>query len=233
MILPKQQANAIASGRKTTHHTTNDALRVGARFNVAYRENKQLVKTCYAQIVAREERALRDLNRDEAKREGFPGVRGPLDFKRAWLQAHKSARWKLARLEQTDEGATDEAVAHLYAAHTGTIVYVLTLQLAEEPDQWMARSTGRLSKHQATSNPRNAIDDLPLAPQTYVDAEAKRIYEARTANTASQRRAQAADRFAHAEAQARAAGVDTRRAARSVEQIAQALERRTPRHEAM
>jgi hypothetical protein len=231
LILPKQQANAIASGRKTTHHTTNDALRVGARFNINYRDGKQLVKTSYAQITAREERELRDLSRDEAKREGFAGVRGPLDFKRAWLQANHGA--KLARLEQTDAGATDEAVAALYAAHKGTIIYVLTLALAEEPDQWMARSSGRLSKHQATSNPRQAIDELPLAPQAYVDAEATRIYEHSQTAQAQARRAQAADRFAHAEAQARAAGVDTRRAARSVEQIAKALERRTPRHEAM
>jgi hypothetical protein len=224
LILPKQQANAIASGRKTTHHTTNDALRVGARFNISYREGRTLVKTCYAQIVAREERELQDLSREEAKREGYDGVRGPLNFRRAWLEVNG---------RYTVKDFTDEAVAELYAAHVGKIVYVLTLALAEEPDQWMARSSGRLSKHQATSNPRNAIDELPLAPQQFVDAEATRIYEAATTTQAHNRRAAAADRFAHAEAQARAAGVDTRRAARSVEQIAKALERRTPRHETM
>jgi hypothetical protein len=225
MILPKQQANAIASGRKTTHHTTNDALRVGARFNISYREGKQLVKTCYAQIVAREERALRDLTRDEAKREGYDGARGPLNFRRAWLEATQPA-WG-AKCKATGEKPTDEAVAILFFAHAGRPTYVLTLALAEEPDQWMARSSGRLTKHQATSNPRQAIDELPLAPQAFVDAEAKRIYEHNQTMRAQARRAQAADRFAHAEAQARAAGIDTRRAARSVEQIAQALERRT------
>lgn len=224
VILSKQQANAIASGRKTTHHTTNDALRVGARFNVNWRDGKQLVKTCYAQIVAREERQLRDLSRDEAKREGFPGVRGPLDFRRAWLEAN--GRYNV-------KDFTDEAIAKFYASQTGKCVYVLTLQLAEEPDQWMARSTGRLTKHQATSNPRDAIDELPLAPQAFVDAEAKRIYEQSQTTRAQTRRAEAAERFAQTEARARAAGLDTRRPVRSVEQITAALERRIPRHEAM
>jgi hypothetical protein len=226
MILPRQQADAIASQRKTTHHTTHDTLRVGARLPIMVRDPDKTTRiVCHARITAREERELRDLTRDEAKREGYPGVRGPLNFKRAWLTAHHKPQ--LARLEQTDSGATDEAVAALYARHTGTIVHVLTLALAEEPDRWMARSSGRLTNGQATSNPRQAIDELPLAPQAFVDAEAKRINEAATSDDASQRRAAAAMRFAFAEAQARAAGVDTRRAARSVEQIAAALERRT------
>jgi hypothetical protein len=223
MILPKQQANAIASGRKTTHHTTNDALRVGARFNISYREGKQLVKTCYAQIVAREERELRDLTRDEAKREGYDGARGPLNFKRAWLQATQPA--KLARLEQTDDGATDEAVARLYAAHAGRIVYVLTLALAEEPDQWMARSSGRLSKHQATSNPRQAIDELPLAPQQFVDAEAQRIRDNATATRAHNRKEAALERMAKALTTTN--GKRANNAVRAMERIATSLERDT------
>lgn len=219
MILPKQQANAIASGRKTTHHTTNDALKVGARVNVSYRDGKQLVKTCYIRIVAMEERELRDLKRDEAKREGFDGARGPLNFRRAWLEVNG---------RYTVKNFTDEAITELYAAYVGRTVHVLTLALAEEPDRWMARSSGRLTNRQSTSNPRDAIDELPLAPQAFVDAEATRIYETRQTSMAHAQRAAAAERFAQAEAKARAAGIDTRKAARSVGQIAAALERRIP-----
>jgi hypothetical protein len=231
MILPRQQADAIASQRKTTHHTTHDTLRVGARLPIMVRDHDGTRTVCHAQIIGIERRELRDLTRDEAKREGYPGVRGPLNFKRAWL-IHHDKSW-MSRSGQDQFDRTDEEIAQRFLKHTGTIVHVLTLALAEEPDQWMTRSSGRLTARQATSNPRNAIDELPLAPQAFVDAEAKRIYEARTTDQSSQRRAEAAVRFAHAEAQARAAGLDTRRAARSVEQIAKALERRTPRHEAM
>lgn len=225
MILPKQQANAIANGRKTTHHTINDALRVGARFNVSWRDGKQLVKTCYAQTIAREERELRDLTRDEAKREGFAGVRGPLDFKRAWLLQHDQD-WCRKR-EALDIGLTDELIAERFQRHTqtGRIIYVLTLALAEEPDQWMARSSGRLSNHQATSNPRNAIDDLPLAPQAFVDAEANRIRDNATATQAHDRKEAAIERMAKALTTTN--GKRANNAVRAIERITASLERNT------
>lgn len=221
MILPKQQANAIASGRKTTHHTTNDALKVGAQFNVSYRDGKQLVKTCYVRIVAMEERELRDLKRDEAKREGYDGLRGPLNFRRAWLERIGSSLMEPDR--ETGMGPTDEAVAVRFAAQTGRIVHVLTLALAEEPDRWMARSSGRLTNRQSTSNPRDAIDELPLAPQAFVDAEATRIRSATTSTQAQARRDAALERMARA--------LDTtnskraNNAVRAMERMANSLER--------
>lgn len=221
MILPKQQANAVASGRKTTHHTTNDALRVGARFNISWRDGKQLVKTCYAQTIAREERELRDLTRDEAKRVGFDGVRGPLNFKRAWLTQHDQA-W-MARRGQNEFDRTDEEIAQRYAKRAGTTVYVLTLALAEEPDQWMARSTGRLTKHQATSNPRNAIDDMPLAPQHFVDAEANRIRDNAVTTQARARKEAALERMHRALVTTN--GKRANNAVRAIERITASLER--------
>jgi hypothetical protein len=222
MILPKQQANAIATGRKTTHHTTWDTLTVGSCQNIGYRTpNDQAEIVARVKIIAVEERELRDLTKAELKREGCVG---PIHFRRTWLEETHSGWRKLLR--DSPEQCTDEAVERLWQRQTGRIVRVLTLQLVEEADQWMARSSGRLTKHQATSNPRDAIDELPLAPQAFVDAEATRIYETRRTSMAHAQRAAAAERFAQAEARARAAGIDTRKAARSVGQIAAALERR-------
>lgn len=232
MILPKQQANAIATGRKTTHHTMWDTLTLGSRQRIAYRVSKNEIETtCHIEITAVEKRELRTLDRFESKAEGFDGARGPLNFKRAWLLQHDQ-NWTLKQ-EATTNGLTDELVAQRFLKHTGRTVHVLTLKLAEEPDRYMAPSSGRQTRNQTTTNPRDAIDELPVPPQAFVDAEAKRIYELSQTTRAQARRAEAADRFAFAEARAREAGIDTRRAARSVQQIAAALERRIPRHEAM
>lgn len=226
MILPKQQANAIATGRKTTHHTMWDTLTPGSRQRIAYRVSKNEIETtCHIEITAIEKRELRTLDRFESKAEGFDGARGPLNFKRTWLAQHDKG-WT-ARHELSDEGITDEKVAAQFLKHIGRTVHVLTLQLAEEPDRFMAPSSGRQTRNQTTTNPRDAIDELPVPPQAFVDAEAKRIYEASQTTRAQARRAGAADRFAFAEARAREAGIDTRRAARSVQQIAAALERKT------
>lgn len=224
MIFSRQQANAIATGRKTTHHTKHDSLRVGARLAVTVREpNRDGGIACYVRIAAVEWRGLRDLSRSEAKYEGYDGPRGPLNWRRAWLEEHDKA-WAQEQAK-TDHGLTDELVAERFHRHKSKIVYVLTLELVEEPDQWMARSSGRLTAHQATSNPRDAIDDVPLAPQEFVDGLAKKANEARTASQAEVRREAALESFATALRRAR--GKQAGNMVRAAERMARTVEKGT------
>lgn len=219
MIFSKQQANAIATGRKTTHHTKQDALRVGARIYVTT-QGREAEIVCYARVVSVEQRGLRDLTRAEAAAEGYMGPRGPLNWRKAWLEAHDKA-WAL-RQAQTDEGLTDEKVATQFAFHVGAPVCVLSFELAEEPDRWMARSSGRLTAHQATSNPRDAIDDVPLAPQEFVDGLAKKANETRTAVLSEARREAALESFATALRRAR--GKQAGNMVRAAERMARTVE---------
>lgn len=197
MIFSRQYANAIATGRKTKHHTTVRAWREGSRIPVTV----DAEPVCYVQVVNVEERGLRELTRTEAKHEGYDGPRGPLNWRKAWIETHDKT-WATKQL-RTDEGLTDEAVAIRFKFYEGTLVHVLTLELVEEPDQWMARSSGRLTAHQATSNPRDAIDDVPLAPREFVDGLAKRANEARTAKMSEARKDAALESFATALRRAR------------------------------
>lgn len=210
MIFSRQQADAIAMGRKTGHHTTTRAFREGARIPVATRgrwgEEWRGAKLpaeiiCYVRVTGVERRGLRDLTRAEAAREGYMGPRGPLNWRKAWLEAHDKA-WAL-RQAQTDEGLTDEAVSAHFASYVGAPVCVLSFELVEEPDRWMARSSGWLTAHQATSNPRDAIDDVPLAPQEFVDGLAKKANEVRTAVLSEARREAALESFGAALRRAR------------------------------
>lgn len=196
MILTRQQANAIATGRKTTHHTLHDTLRTGSRIPIQVRTRpRQTDIVCHAQITATEQRPLRDLTRTEAKREGFDGPRGPLHWRKAWLQQHDGA-W-FSRQELSDTGLTDTAAQDRFQVkHAGQPVTVLTLQIAEEPDRWMAPSAGKQTKHQTTSNPRQAIDELAVPPQEYVDMLANRANENRTAKQAQARKEAALESFA-------------------------------------
>lgn len=224
MIFSRQHANAIATGRKTRHHTTIRALREGARIPVTVRQLLQGVCdaeiVCYVQITHVEGRGLRELTRTEAKHEGYDGPRGPLNWRKAWIETHDRT-WALKQAG-TDEGLTDEAVAIRFKFYEGTLVHVLTLELVEEPDQWMARSSGRLTAHQATSNPRDAIDDVPLAPQEFVDGLAKKANEARTAKMSEARKDAALESFATALRRAR--GKQAGNMVRAAERMARTVE---------
>lgn len=223
MIFSRQHANAIAKGWKTTHHSMVRALSVGARVPVSVRTPNEAQIVCYVRIAGMEWRGLRDLTRIEAKHEGYDGSRGPLNWRRAWLEEHDKAwAWEQAK---TDRGLTDELVAERFHRHKSKPVHVLTLELVEEPDQWMARSSGRLTAHQTTGNPHAAIDELPVPPQEFVDGLAKKANETRTATQAQARREAAAADFAQALAKARAAGKSTTNAIRHVERITRSLNR--------
>lgn len=232
MILTRNQAQAIATGRKTTHHTTHTALRAGARLPIMHRAGKQAEIVCHAQIVSIEHRELRDLTRDEAKAEGYAKATGPLDFRMAWIEQHDGS-W----LDKTNAkpNITPTQLAALIrqrweTMHVGEPIAVLELQLVEAPDQYMAPSSGRLTKHQTTSNPRGAIDDAPVPPQDFVDALAKARREAWTTGQAATRREAAGESFERARRRAEAAGQNTQNAVRHVERITKALERAATRN---
>ena len=196
MIVSKQQALAIAGGRKTTHRTPNTALKVGHRQAVSYRESGTLHTVCYIEATAAELGQLGELTRAQAKAEGFDGVRGPANHRRAWLEEH-DRDW-MAQTKQTDEGASDEVIAQRFQRLAGRDITVLTLKLVEAPDMFMAPSSGRLTKNQTTTNPRRAIDDAAVPPQEYVDAEARRINQQAASTLAQARREAAAENLARA-----------------------------------
>jgi hypothetical protein len=224
VILNRQQAKAIAGQRKTTHHTTHATLKTGARIPISVRQpNGTSEIICHAEITAIEPRQLRDLTRDEARAEGYDGARGPLVFRRAWLQQHDRSWFEAAKLTET--GLTDELVARRWRRHEGTPVHVLELRLAEPPDRWMARSSGRLTSHQTTSDPRSAIDDLPVAPQEFVDALANKANENRTHTLAEARKEAALESFAIALHRAR--GKQASNMVRAAERMAKTVDRDT------
>jgi hypothetical protein len=202
VIFTRQQANAIATGRKTRHHTMITTLREGARVPVTVRGHRESEIACYVRILSVEKRPLRELTRAEAKLEGYDGPRGPLNWRRAWLDAHDRDWTQLQA--RTEEGVTDDVAAERFRWIANVLgTYVLAFELTEEPDEWMARSSGRLTARQATSNPRDAIDEVPLAPQGFVDGLAKRANEARTAALSDARREAALESFGAALRRAR------------------------------
>jgi hypothetical protein len=226
VILSRQQANAIATGRKTTHHTLHDTLRAGARIPITVRDKPREPEiVCYTEITHTEHRTLRDLTRTEAKREGFDGPRGPLTFRKAWLEQHDKV-WALQQA-RTDHGLTDEIIAERFKRyHEGRIpVNVITFRLAEAPDRWMARSSGRLTKGQTTSSPRDAIDELPVPPQEFVDALAKQANVTRITDRTAARKAAAIERLAFA--LCRSHGKQANNTLRAIERMTASLDRET------
>jgi hypothetical protein len=218
VILDRQQAHAIATGRKTTHHTTNDALRAGARIPITTRNGRETEIVCHATITRAQTRELRDLTRAEAKAEGFDGARGPLNFRRAWLQ-RTSPQWLTP--ERTDE----QIAQRFHKQCDGPLVTILTITLTEAPDRWMARSSGRLTSHQTTSNPRDAIDELPVPPQEFVDELARQANATRVTDRTQARKEAALERLALA--LARSQGKRANNTLRAIERMTASLDRDT------
>ena len=115
MILPTNLANAVAAGRKTTHRLTRCSWRPGRRIAIlADAREPGTDPLCHVEIADVELTTLWALSREQAAAEGFGGVRGPLNFKRYWLNAHDRA-WVATH---TGDGLTDEHVADRFASTT-------------------------------------------------------------------------------------------------------------------
>ncbi len=185
MILPQKQAEAVASGRKVTHRIPVGRMtkgpKAGARFKVAYwtrgEDGKRRTETaCWVEITREPEVVgLTALDRAQAHTEGYAGVRGPLAFQRAYIEAHDRT-WLAKREHEGDGSVTDEQVSARFRwFHVDTPVHLLTWRLCEEPDEYMAQVGG------STHSPSRSIDgDAPMPPAEYVDRLAKAA-EARNA----------------------------------------------------
>ena len=154
MILPTNQAQATATARKTTHRLRVGRWTPGKRIPI--RDPDELL--CHVEITAVHPDVLVDLTREQASAEGFGGIRGPLTFRRAWLQ-----RYDRAWLNKEDR--SDEDVAQRFnARHAGDPIIILTWQLVEAPDLYLAQPTRGSGDY--TSNRHRAIDPLPVMGPT-------------------------------------------------------------------
>lgn len=173
MILTSKETAAVAAGRKRTHRTAAACRwRPGHRLTIREPPRKTgrsvsatntEANRVYVEITDVEHVPLAALTRDEATAEGFGGARGPLAFKRRWLERHDKA-W-VAKREATDDGLTDEQVAGRFVDHhEGDPIVVLSWRLAEEPDLYLAQPTRGSGDY--TRNPHRAIDPLPVMGPT-------------------------------------------------------------------
>jgi uncharacterized protein YhfF len=220
MILNRQQANAIATGRKTTHHILHGSLQEGARVTIQVRTRPRETEiACYVKLLSVETRPLRDLTMREAKAEGYSGPRGPINWRKAWLQQHDQP-WA-DRQKHSDAGLNETVVRDRFEAqYVGNPVTVLEFELAEPPDRFLAPTrTG----HPYTSDPRRAIDELAVAPEEFVNQLANKANETRTATLAQARKDAALESFAQALHRAR--GKTANNMVRAAERMAQAVDR--------
>ena len=168
MILPANLAAAVAAGRKTTHRLPSCPWKPARRVAIlsAVREPGD-EPLCYAHVNTVEHTTLRPLSREQAGAEGFGGVRGPLNFKRYWLEHHDRA-WIVSH-----DVVTDEMVAERFASHhEGLPVTVLSWALCEAPDLFLAQPTRGSGDY--TRNPHRAIDPLPVMGPTSMDIKRAR-----------------------------------------------------------
>jgi hypothetical protein len=168
LIFPAKQAAAIARGAKTTHRTPPSTVWRPGR-TIAVQATVGAEPVCHVRVLSVTEATLNDLTRQEATREGFDGARGPLNFKRAWIEGQDGA-W-IRRQAATDLGVTDEEVACRFADRwRWAPILVVTLELAEAPSLYLADV--RAGGGDYTTSSRRAIDEL--ACPSAADAERAR-----------------------------------------------------------
>ncbi len=160
----------MAAGRKTTHYLPPCLWKPGRRAAVLSVDREPGDEPlCYVQVHTVVHTTLRPLSREQASAEGFGGVRGPLNFKRYWLE-HHDRTWFADRLAF---GLTDELVAERFASHhEGTPVTVLSCSLCEAPDLFLAQPTRGSGDY--TRNPHRAIDPLPVMGPSELDIRRSR-----------------------------------------------------------
>lgn len=162
MIFPAKQAHAIARGTKTTHRTRPSMVwRPGC--TIAVQAAARAEPVCHINVLAVTEATLANLTRQQAMVEGFAGARGPLNFKRAWLDRYDPA-WIRARLgTEDDTGITDEDVVRRISERwLYSPILVVTIELADTPSLYLADVRGGQGDY--TRNPGRAIDELACPP---------------------------------------------------------------------
>lgn len=168
MILRANLAAAVASGRKTTHRLPSCTWKPGRRVAIlAIDRESGDPPACYVQVNAIEHITLWALSREQAAAEGFGGVRGPLAFRRYWLEHHDRV-WIASH-----DVVTDEMVAARFASHhEGAPVTVLSWAVCEAPDLFLAQPTRGSGDY--TRNPNRAIDPLPVMGPSELDVRRAR-----------------------------------------------------------
>jgi hypothetical protein len=162
VILPAPLARATAAGRKQTHRRPHDStMRPGKR--LAIRADGEL--HCHVEITTIQQTTLTDLTRDQAAQEGFAGARGPLNFRRYWLERYDK-QWA-TREHGSDGGLSDEAVAARFNdRHVGLPITLIEWRVTEDPDLYLAApGQGDLldkGNRDYTRNQHRAVDPLPV-----------------------------------------------------------------------
>jgi hypothetical protein len=191
VILPAPLARATANGRKQTHRRPTDhAMRPGKR--LAIREASPAGRVselhCHVEITSVEQTTLRDLTREHAALEGFHGARGPLNFRRYWVEQHDKT-WA-ERQYGSDGGLNDEAVRERFnARHVGTPITLIHWRLTEAPSRFLAAGS---RGGDYTYTPARAVDELPVIDPS--PADVKRARELGERQRASFRRDLEAER---------------------------------------
>jgi uncharacterized protein YhfF len=185
VILPASLARATANGRKTAHRQPpNHTVRPGQRIPIRADGEHH----CHIEVLAVHQDTLRDLTREHAAQEGFAGARGPLNFRRYWLERYDKA-WS-ERQHGSDGGLTDEAVAARFnTRHVGLPIVVIEWVLTEPPSKFLAAGS-RGGDYTYTLS--RAIDELPVMGPT--PAEIKKAREEGEQQRASFRRDLEAER---------------------------------------
>ncbi|MEJ7783403.1 MAG: hypothetical protein WKF96_01280 [Solirubrobacteraceae bacterium] len=191
MILPRKQADAVASARKTEHRipaidggrtfqrsrTINGERRyygpveerprqtlplIGARISLGQHRRAVVLEI-------EESVTLTEPTRTIAKAEGYGNdARAVLELKRDWLARHDNT-WYAQQAYGTDDGLTVEKIAARFSTeHVGRRIHIIHLANTEAYDEFMAPVGG------STSSPSMSIDpDAPMPPAEYVDNLAK------------------------------------------------------------
>jgi uncharacterized protein YhfF len=167
VILPTPLARATANGRKTTHRQPpNHTVRPGQRIPIRADGEHH----CHIEVLAVHQDTLRDLTREHAAQEGFAGARGPLNFRRYWLERYDKA-WS-ERQHGSDGGLTDEAVAARFnTRHVGLPVVVIEWRVTDAPNRFLAAGS---RGGDYTGIPARAVDPLPVVDPSPADVKRAR-----------------------------------------------------------
>ena len=172
MIFSKPQAQAIATGRKRIHRTltpTKRQWRPGRVVSIQAEVGGEPI--AHVRVLEVHEEPLRDPNRSDAQAEGYGGVRGVLNCKRAWLDRYDTA---FVRRCIDGDGLTDELVAARFAErHVGRLTVMIEWELTEAPDRFLARPVpGKQGDY--TYSAARSFDELPVVPPLPADLKRAR-----------------------------------------------------------